>query len=159
MSPVRSPARSRAGRRLRRLTANGGKSGDLDLQRIRRALPQILRSGLPRRVEVASISEEASRRLNRTYRGRLKAANVLSFRYDSAYGEILICPAVIRRQARTAGHSYPHELTRMALHGMIHLAGLHHERSPAVADKVSRMEQVILRRLHTEKNKKSNIKM
>lgn len=115
------------------------------VQRIRLLLPQAARQKLPRRIHLVAIGEQESRRLNRRYRRRDKAANVLSFRYVDGYGEILICPALIRREAREQGHVYDYQLTWMIAHGMIHLAGLHHEQSRTAAEKSNRIEQQILK--------------
>lgn len=106
-----------------------------------------LHKKLPHKIAVISISPQKSLILNRIYRRKNKPANVLSFRYGRDYGEILICPEVIRKEAKAAGNSYKYQMTWMVLHGMLHLAGRHHERSKAAADRVGKFEQKILSKI------------
>ena len=92
-------------------------------------------------VNVALVSDRRIRALNRTYRGKDYATDVLSFGEPSApsrkpsalspepfRGEIVIARGVARRQARDAGHSEHTELRVLALHGLLHLLGYDHER-------------------------------
>lgn len=110
-----------------------------------------VRRRLPRTVVVVELSESESRRINRVWRKRNASADVLSFRYGSDYGEILLCPAAIRREAAAQKKSYEFQATRMVAHGMLHLAGLHHETS----ERAERLEREILGRI---KNQESRIK-
>lgn len=114
------------------------------VSRIRRLLPLALAKKLPREVQVIKISAQESRRLNLKFRPKNSPANVLSFRYGGDYGEILVCPGVIQQEAKTAGHTYKYQMTWMILHGMLHLAGVHHETSKVAAGKAERIEQRIL---------------
>lgn len=41
-------------------------------------------------------------------------------------GDIVLCPEVAQRQARTAGHSLPDELHLLTVHGVLHLLGYDH---------------------------------
>lgn len=99
---------------------------------------------LPKEIAVISLSQKKSRELNLAYRKKDRPANVLSFRYDEKYGEILVCPAVIREEAKTQKKSYHCQMTWMVLHGMLHLAGLHHEKSKSMAKRTEKLEQKIL---------------
>lgn len=92
-----------------------------------------------------------SRRLNHIYRGKDKATNILSFRYSKDYGEILVCPEVIRREAKAQGNTYKYQVTWMILHGMLHLAGLHHEKSLKTAKRVERIERDVPAKLGYKK--------
>ena len=123
-------------------------------KRIVKDLPQTVRKRLPAEILVVSVAEKESQRINRQYRNKDKAANVLSFRYSDAYGEILVCPAVIRREARAQGHTFHYQMTWYILHGMIHLAGMHHEQSRAAAEKVHRLEQRILAKIKRSKDQR-----
>ncbi len=114
------------------------------LSRIKRLLPLALRRRLPRIVAVVEISERESRRINRVLRNRNASANVLSLRYGSDYGEILVCPAVIRREAAAQKESYAFQTTRMVVHGMVHLAGLHHEASERALRRAEGLERKIM---------------
>jgi probable rRNA maturation factor len=41
-------------------------------------------------------------------------------------GDVVLCPQVARRQARTAGHSAEEELLLLTTHGILHLLGYDH---------------------------------
>lgn len=79
-----------------------------------------------------------SRQLNRRYRRRDRPTNVLSFDYAHSRrsselhpvdGEIILCPAVIRREAREQQRRYPAYFRFLVQHGLIHLLGLDHQTS------------------------------
>lgn len=106
--------------------------------------PKYIQKRLPKEVAVINISAKESRRLNLLYRKKDKPTNVLSFRYDSEYGEILLCPDIIKKEARAQGNSYKYQMTWMAVHGMMHLGGLHHEGGGAAIKKFERLEEQVL---------------
>lgn len=116
-------------------------------KRIVKNLPQAIRRRLPEEISVVSVSAVKSRALNRQYRKKNKAANVLSFYYAKEYGEIIVCFSLIRSEAKKEKHSFQYQMTGMILHGMIHLSGLHHERSVATAKKVAKIEQIVLKKV------------
>jgi len=91
-------------------------------------------------VTVAVVSDARVRALNRSYRGKDSATDVLSFmsgrqppgpglqsRLDAFLGDIVIARGVARRQAREAGHDERTEWRVLALHGLLHLLGYDHE--------------------------------
>ena len=87
-------------------------------------------------VSLAIVSDARVRALNRTYRGKDQATDVLSFPSGEGpgvpdpgfLGDIVIARGVTRRQARVARHSERDELRVLALHGLLHLLGYDHER-------------------------------
>ena len=81
-------------------------------------------------VTVALISDERMRTLNRAYRGKDYATDVLSFPVEDEtfLGDIAIATGVAQRQADDAGHPVATELKILALHGLLHLLGYDHER-------------------------------
>ncbi len=111
---------------------------------IRSHFPRQLKKRLPRKIRVVSIEPGRSRILNKIYRGRDLPTNVLSFRYDSEYGEIFLCPSVIRKEARASGNSIRAQTAWMIIHAMIHLAGIHHERSRRDEARARALEENIL---------------
>jgi probable rRNA maturation factor len=93
---------------------------------------------------IALVSDARMRALNRRFRGKDYATDVLSFpvladppvrsaarrrsgRGRSHLGDIVIARGVAGRQARAAGHGTPEELRILALHGLLHLLGYDHE--------------------------------
>ena len=80
-------------------------------------------------VTIALVSDRRMRALNRQFRGRDYATDVLSFPSDQRgfLGDIVIATGVLKRQARDAGHTIQTELRVLALHGLLHLLGYDHE--------------------------------
>jgi len=109
-----------ADERGRRVTANGLASW------LRRVAPARARGT----VSLAIVSDRRVRSLNRAYRRKDHATDVLSFPANERrfLGDIVIARGVARRQARAAGHSEATELRVLALHGLLHLLGYDHER-------------------------------
>jgi probable rRNA maturation factor len=88
-------------------------------------------------VGIALVSDARIRALNRRYRRKDRATDVLSFPMDrpaanggppsASLGDIVIATGVARRQAGDVGHSYQTELRVLALHGLLHLLGYDHD--------------------------------
>jgi probable rRNA maturation factor len=114
------------------------------------------RAGSEVTLRVAGAAE--SRRLNRRYRGRDSATNVLSFAYAPTHsvrsplrttavrGDIVLCHPVIRREARLQGKTLAAHYAHLVVHGMLHLRGMDHARARE-AGRMERAEVRILRRL------------
>ena len=79
---------------------------------------------------VALVSDGRIRSMNRSFRRKDGATDVLSFPGDGPHhlGDVAIATGVARRQAREQGHSYATELRVLALHGLLHVLGYDHER-------------------------------
>jgi probable rRNA maturation factor len=102
---------------------------------LRRAAPARARGD----VTIALVSDARMRTLNRSYRNKDYATDVLSFpatplEHDVSagaggyLGDIVIATGVARRQADEVGHTIGTELRVLALHGLLHLLGYDHER-------------------------------
>jgi probable rRNA maturation factor len=119
-------------------------------------------------VSIALVSTARIRALNRTYRHRDHATDVLSFPAGGGpglppggrarqsrqaggndrtrngvltgeiLGDIVIARDVARRQAREARHSQMTELRVLALHGLLHLLGYDHEQDGGAMDRIER---------------------
>ena len=87
------------------------------------------------------------RRLNRDFRGKNKATNVLSFPgSDNHAGDIAIAHGVVRAEAKAAGKKFTDHAAHLVVHGVLHLAGYDHER-PKDAKVMEPLEVKILARL------------
>lgn len=102
-------------------------------------------------VSVALVSDTRIRRLNRRYRGRDSATDVLSFPGDGNrvcgawLGDIVIAVGAAGRYAREAGHSRETELRILALHGLLHLLGYDHDH-PRDGGRMLRVERRLRRK-------------
>jgi len=94
---------------------------------------------------VAIVSDARVRALNRQYRRKDTATDVLSFPSDERgyLGDVVIAAGVAKRQAREAGHPLTTELRVLALHGLLHLLGYDHERDD---DRMARLERRLRKR-------------
>jgi probable rRNA maturation factor len=80
-------------------------------------------------LSIAIVSDRRMRALNRQFRGKDYATDVLSFpSTDRGFmGDVVIAAGVAKRQAKEAGHAITAELRVLALHGLLHLLGYDHE--------------------------------
>jgi probable rRNA maturation factor len=78
---------------------------------------------------VAIVSDRRMRALNRQFRGKDDATDVLSFPAESRgfLGDIVIASGVAKKQAKAAGHGVKTEIRVLALHGLLHLLGYDHD--------------------------------
>jgi probable rRNA maturation factor len=96
-------------------------------------------------VTVRYVGEAEGRRLNRAYRGRDYATNVLTFVYDTKplSGDVVICAPVVEREAREQGKSVEAHHAHMLVHGLLHLQGLDHEKGRD-AQRMEKRERAVL---------------
>ena len=104
-------------------------------------------------IAVQVVSPAAIRLLNQRYRGKDKPTNVLSFPAAAPpgarprpLGDIVICPAVLKREAREQGKAERAHWAHLVVHGTLHLVGYDHE-NDADASRMERREIAVLRRL------------
>jgi probable rRNA maturation factor len=79
---------------------------------------------------VRIVGEEEGQALNRDYRGKDYATNVLTFAYaeDPPYsGDLVLCAPVVSREAAEQGKSAEAHYAHLIVHGMLHLQGYDHE--------------------------------
>jgi probable rRNA maturation factor len=102
-------------------------------------------AGVEGAITVRYVGEAESRRLNRQFRGKDHATNVLSFPYSAKplEGDLVICPAIVAREAREQGKTLRSHHAHMLVHGMLHLQGLDHENAREAA-RMERRERRIL---------------
>lgn len=98
---------------------------------------------------VRFVGAAEGRRLNRTFRGKDYATNVLTFAYTQAprvQADIVLCVPVVRREAREQGKAFRDHLAHLVVHGVLHALGHDHDRA-AAARKMEALEAAILARL------------
>jgi probable rRNA maturation factor len=109
-----------------------------------------------RELGVCVVGAPESARLNARYRGRDRPTNVLSFgppalprraaRGIVPLGELVICAALLREEARSQEKPLRAHWAHLVVHGTLHLAGYDHQRA-ADARRMERREIAVLRRL------------
>jgi len=104
---------------------------------------------------VVLTDDGAMRMLNRDWRHRDAATNVLSFPAGKPraprgaprlLGDIVIAYETTEREARAGGKPFTHHLAHLAVHGFLHLVGYDHMKSDE-AEAMEGMETAILARL------------
>jgi probable rRNA maturation factor len=88
--------------------------------------------GIKGAVDVLLANDPTLRHLNKTFRGKNKSTDVLSFPAPSAFaakhaGDLAISLETAARQAKTYGHTLTEETKILLLHGLLHLSGDDHE--------------------------------
>lgn len=97
---------------------------------------------------VRFVGEAEGRELNRHYRGRDYATNVLTFPYDTPgrlEADIVICVPVVRAEARAQRKRLDDHLAHLLVHGVLHAQGHDHE-DEEQARRMEAAEVAILRR-------------
>ncbi len=87
--------------------------------------------GLVGEIDVLLTSDAEIKRLNKAFRGKNKATDVLSFpasnEAEEMAGDVAISLETALRQAKAHGHSLRDEVRVLMLHGLLHLDGEDHE--------------------------------
>ncbi|OFZ66082.1 MAG: rRNA maturation RNase YbeY [Betaproteobacteria bacterium RBG_16_56_24] len=76
------------------------------------------------------VDEPEGGELNRKYRGKDYATNVLTFVYDDSNtltGDIVICAPVVEREAAEQHKDLPAHYAHLAIHAALHLQGYGHD--------------------------------
>ncbi len=98
-------------------------------------------------VTVRFVDAEEGQALNREFRHKDYATNVLSFPYETdpvVCGDLVICAPVVERETNEQGKSLEAHVAHLIVHGMLHLQGYDHETSKADARRMENHERAIL---------------
>jgi probable rRNA maturation factor len=127
----------------------------------RHQLARWLRAALdaPARLTVRIVGSEEGRALNRTYRGKDYATNVLTFAYGDDDGaavpegdhagaralvaDLVLCAPVIEREATEQGKTLQAHYAHLLVHGALHAQGHDHE-AEAEAEAMEGREREVL---------------
>jgi probable rRNA maturation factor len=104
-------------------------------------------------LSILLVSDREMRKLNRAWRGRDRATDVLAFAQREGpgpppvqlLGDVVISVDTARRQAREHGHTLGREGEQLLVHGLLHLLGYDHERSATEARRMQRRERLLRR--------------
>ena len=108
------------------------------------------------------VDREESRELNRRYRGKDSATNVLSFPAElpealdlPLLGDVVICAPLVAEQAREQGKPVDAHWAHLVIHGILHLLGYDHEQ-PAAEREMKAREAEIFSRIKSDEGEGLN---
>lgn len=111
---------------------------------------RVLKAVVARReLTLVFLEKRPAKKINFEFRGKDYATDVLSFDSmdDSSLGELILCPEVLKRQAKEHGLTYRLELGYMLLHGVLHLLGYDHETNENDAQEMFRLQDAVFEKL------------
>ncbi len=111
-----------------------------------------LRAALDEGVQAAELTvrvvdADEGQRLNREFRGKDYATNVLTFDYSAApvvMADLVLCAPVVEREAAELGKPLAAHYAHLLVHGALHAQGWDHEASESDAEAMEARESAIL---------------
>lgn len=107
-------------------------------------------NGVRAQITLRIADADEGRALNRDYRGKDYATNVLTFAYGeedgTLAGDIVLCAPVVEKEALEQGKALLAHYAHLTVHGVLHMQGYEHE-TDAEANRMEALEVDILRRL------------
>ena len=104
-------------------------------------------------ITVRIVDAEEGRKLNREYRQKDYATNVLTFDYQqepTVMADLVLCAPVVEREAQEQNKSLEEHYAHLLVHGTLHAQGWDHETSEADAEEMEAYETDILQELGFE---------
>ncbi|MGE0100474.1 MAG: rRNA maturation RNase YbeY [Hydrogenophaga sp.] len=98
-------------------------------------------------ITVRVVDAEEGQALNRDYRGRDYATNVLTFDYTTepiVTADLVLCAPVVAREAAELKKSLAQHYAHLLVHGTLHAQGWDHETSEVDAEEMEARETGIL---------------
>jgi probable rRNA maturation factor len=95
------------------------------------------------------VDEVEGRGLNKSYRGKDYATNVLTFVYDDAEllsGDLVICAPVVAREAASQSKEIAAHYAHLTIHALLHLQGYTHD-NDADANEMEALESALMLKL------------
>lgn len=101
-------------------------------------------------ITVRIVDEDEGRQLNRDYRHKDYATNVLTFDYAQepmVLADLVLCAPVVEREAREQNKSLEEHYAHLLVHGALHAQGWDHETSEQDAQEMETYETTIMQEL------------
>jgi probable rRNA maturation factor len=101
----------------------------------------------PAEIAVRIVGAEEGQALNRQYRGRDYATNVLTFEYAHkpvVAADLVLCAAVVEREAREQGKTLEEHYAHLLVHGTLHAQGYDHELGDKQALEMEALEVLLM---------------
>ncbi len=128
-----------------------------DVSRAANRLLELL--GVDAELSVLLVGDPEMQRLNREYRGKDAPTDVLAFAlregeaaplHPDILGDVVISLDTAARQAQVRGATVDDEVRVLLTHGVLHLLGYDHERSPRDARAMFRKQRQLLTQLQRQ---------
>ena len=100
----------------------------------------------PAEITLRIVDEAEGRALNRDYRGKDYATNVLTFILNDnpLMGDIVLCAPVLTAEAAAQGKSLEAHYAHLLVHGLLHLQGYDHESAHDAAEMEAYETQIVM---------------
>ena len=101
-------------------------------------------------ITVRIVGSEEGQQLNREFRKKDYATNVLTFDYQQepvAVADLVLCAPVVEREAQEQNKSLEEHYAHLLIHGTLHAQGWDHETSAGDADEMEAYETAIMEEL------------
>jgi len=123
------------------------KYGKLDKNFLKKTAEKVLKgekAGKGGEISIAIVDSSEIRKLNRKYRKKDKATDVLSFgKIGEEVPEIIICPEEVEKN----GKNFKKEMAEVVIHGTLHLLGYEHEKKKEDAEKMFSKQEKYLSKI------------
>ena len=118
----------------------------------RHSVTRWIRHALQRDAEITVriVDADEGQALNRDYRKKDYATNVLTFDYTQeplVTADLVLCAPVVAREAKENGKSLPSHYAHLLVHGTLHAQGYDHETGEQDAGVMEALETAIMLRL------------
>ena len=116
--------------------------------RVKRWVRHALNS--PAELTVRIVGAAEGRQLNRSYRGKDYATNVLTFDYarqPAVLADLVLCAPVVQREAREQGKTLEEHYAHLLVHGTLHAQGYEHETDERDALVMEALEVLLMQSL------------
>ena len=97
-------------------------------------------------LSIALVGQGRMRELNKKYRKKNRVTDVLAFPYSDS-GEVIVCLKEVKKNAKRYETTFEKELSKVLIHGILHLLGYNHEKSEVQAKKLEEKENYYLEKL------------
>ena len=101
----------------------------------------------PAEIAVRIVGSDEGRALNRQYRGKDYATNVLTFDYARqplVHADLVLCAPVVEREAAEQGKPLDAHYAHLLVHGALHAQGYDHELGERQALEMEALEVLLL---------------
>lgn len=106
-------------------------------------------TAMSKELSLVFLREVDAKNLNWNFRQKDYATDILSFQTEDpeSFGELVMCPFVLKRQAKANKHSDEFEMGYMVLHGILHLLGYDHEKDEKTAHQMFGLQDGVFEEL------------